>query len=156
MKDSQLTTSSDHPTATQDPSPAAALVQPWSNPPPPPPTSADAEQPRKLGESSKTALFPAAPERTTAAPLKRSRLDAFTTRTLPRRTRSESGSGHRRRHRRLDRGLDDRLVIPGTPLPFDLNNPCIPPLHPPVNQSTLRELELDSILRNPQLRESLI
>lgn len=37
---------------------------------------------------------------------------------------------------------------------IDYSSPHIPPLRPPVNRQTLQELELDSILRNPQLRTS--
>ncbi|KAF8635971.1 hypothetical protein AX15_000135 [Amanita polypyramis BW_CC] len=38
----------------------------------------------------------------------------------------------------------------------DYSSPHIPPLKPPVNRQTLRELELDSIVRNPQLRHDLL
>ncbi|KAK2465251.1 hypothetical protein APHAL10511_002605 [Amanita phalloides] len=39
---------------------------------------------------------------------------------------------------------------------IDFSSPYIPPLKPPVNRQTLQELELDSIIRNPQLRHDLL
>lgn len=40
------------------------------------------------------------------------------------------------------------------PATIDCSSPLIPSLRPPVNRQTLQELELDSIIRNPQLRTS--
>lgn len=37
---------------------------------------------------------------------------------------------------------------------IDLGPPCIPPFLPIPNRETLKELELEAVLRNPQLRES--
>ncbi|KAH7885269.1 T-complex protein 11-domain-containing protein [Phlebopus sp. FC_14] len=39
---------------------------------------------------------------------------------------------------------------------IDLSSPHIPPLHPLINRQTLQELDLGSILRNPQLRHDLL
>lgn len=44
---------------------------------------------------------------------------------------------------------------PSDPVPFipiDTSSPHIPPLQPLINRQTLKELDLDTILRNPQLR----
>lgn len=38
----------------------------------------------------------------------------------------------------------------------DLASPHIPPLHPLINRQTLKELDLSAILRNPQLRTSML
>ncbi|KAG0704216.1 hypothetical protein DFH29DRAFT_912289 [Suillus ampliporus] len=38
--------------------------------------------------------------------------------------------------------------------PVDLSSPHIPSMHPFINRHTLKELDLDSILRNPQLLSS--
>ncbi|KAF6757389.1 T-complex protein 11-domain-containing protein [Ephemerocybe angulata] len=43
-----------------------------------------------------------------------------------------------------------------TSLPFDLNPVPTPPLLPLINRQTLKELDLDAILRNPQLRHDLL
>lgn len=40
--------------------------------------------------------------------------------------------------------------------PVDLSSPHIPAMHPLINRQTLKELDLDSILRNPQLRHDLL
>ncbi|KAG1745915.1 T-complex protein 11-domain-containing protein [Suillus paluster] len=40
--------------------------------------------------------------------------------------------------------------------PVDLSSPHIPSMHPLINRHTLKELDLDSILRNPQLRHDLL
>ena len=39
---------------------------------------------------------------------------------------------------------------------IDLSSPHIPSLHPLINRQTLKELDLSAILRNPQLRTSLL
>jgi len=39
-------------------------------------------------------------------------------------------------------------------IPIDTNSPHIPSLQPLINRQTLKELDLDTILRNPQLRAS--
>ncbi|KAJ6613340.1 T-complex protein 11-domain-containing protein [Mycena sp. CBHHK59/15] len=39
-------------------------------------------------------------------------------------------------------------------IPIDPNSSHIPPLQPPINRNTLKELDLDVIIRNPQLRAS--
>ena len=44
---------------------------------------------------------------------------------------------------------------PPTIPPVDLSSPHIPSMHPLINRQTLKELDLDSILRNPQLRQYL-
>ncbi|KAJ7459835.1 T-complex protein 11-domain-containing protein [Mycena latifolia] len=41
-------------------------------------------------------------------------------------------------------------------IPIDPNSSHIPPLHPPINRNTLKELDLDVIIRNPQLRHDLL
>ncbi|KAJ7175825.1 T-complex protein 11-domain-containing protein [Mycena filopes] len=41
-------------------------------------------------------------------------------------------------------------------VPIDPNSTHIPPVQPPINRSTLRELDLDVIIRNPQLRHDLL
>ncbi|KAG2010203.1 hypothetical protein CC2G_013044 [Coprinopsis cinerea AmutBmut pab1-1] len=41
-------------------------------------------------------------------------------------------------------------------VPFDLNSLPIPPPQPLINRQTLKELDLDAILRNPQLRHDLL
>lgn len=42
---------------------------------------------------------------------------------------------------------------PSSPfIPIDTNSPHIPSLQPLINRQTLKELDLDTILRNPQLR----
>ncbi|KAF7346279.1 Vacuolar ATP synthase subunit B [Mycena sanguinolenta] len=44
-----------------------------------------------------------------------------------------------------------------SPIPMiDLNSAHIPPAHPPINRNTLKELDLDVIIRNPQLRHDLL
>jgi hypothetical protein len=120
----------------------------------------------KLGESSRapflttsnTAAAAAAaavavavaPEPSSPSP-KRLRTHSLsaTSSIVPRRTKSEQQSAAHRRRRRSPR-VDD---VPPVHQQFDLANPCIPSLHPPVNRTTLKELELESILRNPQLRK---
>lgn len=45
--------------------------------------------------------------------------------------------------------------LPPTPQSrVDLTSPHIPSMHPLINRQTLKELDLNSILRNPQLRQS--
>lgn len=46
----------------------------------------------------------------------------------------------------------DQLPSPDVPFIIDSNSPHIPSLQPLINRQTLRELDLDAILRNPQLR----
>jgi hypothetical protein len=113
----------------------------------------------KLGESSKpprlaaTAAGPSSP--------KRPRTDAFAAAYAPRRTKSESSPRRRRRSSRADEQQQQQQLAPdhahplfqGCPFSFNSNSYHIPALHPPVNRTTLKDLELDSILRNPQLRE---
>ncbi|KAJ7784594.1 T-complex protein 11-domain-containing protein [Mycena metata] len=41
-------------------------------------------------------------------------------------------------------------------VPIDPNSTHIPPVHPPINRNTLKELDLDVIIRNPQLRHDLL
>ncbi|KAJ7675858.1 T-complex protein 11-domain-containing protein [Mycena polygramma] len=41
-------------------------------------------------------------------------------------------------------------------VPIDPNSSHIPPVHPPINRNTLKELDLDVIIRNPQLRHDLL
>ncbi|KAJ7670235.1 T-complex protein 11-domain-containing protein [Mycena rosella] len=41
-------------------------------------------------------------------------------------------------------------------IPIDPNSTHIPSLQPPINRSTLKELDLDVIIRNPQLRHDLL
>ncbi|KAJ7780622.1 T-complex protein 11-domain-containing protein [Mycena maculata] len=41
-------------------------------------------------------------------------------------------------------------------IPIDPNSTHIPPLQPPINRNTLKELDLDVIIRNPQLRHDLL
>ncbi|KAJ7644106.1 T-complex protein 11-domain-containing protein [Roridomyces roridus] len=41
-------------------------------------------------------------------------------------------------------------------IPIDPNSAHIPPLLPPINRSTLAELDLEVIIRNPQLRHDLL
>ncbi|KAJ7250899.1 T-complex protein 11-domain-containing protein [Mycena haematopus] len=41
-------------------------------------------------------------------------------------------------------------------IPIDPNSTHIPPVHPPINRNTLKELDLDVIIRNPQLRHDLL
>ncbi|CAK5284199.1 unnamed protein product [Mycena citricolor] len=41
-------------------------------------------------------------------------------------------------------------------VPIDPNSTHIPPLQPPINRHTLKELDLDVIIRNPQLRHDLL
>ncbi|TFK74796.1 hypothetical protein BDN72DRAFT_946910 [Pluteus cervinus] len=41
-------------------------------------------------------------------------------------------------------------------IPIDLNSTHIPPLSPLINRQTLKELDLETILRNPQLRHDLL
>ncbi|KAJ7109704.1 T-complex protein 11-domain-containing protein [Mycena crocata] len=41
-------------------------------------------------------------------------------------------------------------------IPIDPNSTHIPPLQPPINRNTLKELDLDAIIRNPQLRHDLL
>lgn len=50
----------------------------------------------------------------------------------------------------LLRKIPSRVQIPS--ISIDLNSLHIPPMHPLVNRQTLKELDLDAILRNPQLR----
>ncbi|KAF9468539.1 T-complex protein 11-domain-containing protein [Collybia nuda] len=45
-------------------------------------------------------------------------------------------------------------VVPS--IPIDTNSIHIPSLHPLINRQTLKELDLDAILRNPQLRHDLL
>lgn len=44
-------------------------------------------------------------------------------------------------------------LLPSPLPPINLNSPHIPVLLPLINIQTLRELDLNAILRNPQLRE---
>ncbi|KAF8895387.1 T-complex protein 11-domain-containing protein [Infundibulicybe gibba] len=48
----------------------------------------------------------------------------------------------------------DPAAIPH--IPIDSNSPHIPSLQPLINRHTLKELDLDTILRNPQLRHDLL
>ncbi|KAF7797410.1 hypothetical protein EIP86_008605 [Pleurotus ostreatoroseus] len=48
------------------------------------------------------------------------------------------------------------LSAPATPVAPEPAALCIPPLQPPINRVTLKELDLDAILRNPQLRHDLL
>lgn len=48
------------------------------------------------------------------------------------------------------------LQRPARSLPFDLNPLPSPPHLPLINRQTLKELDLDAILRNPQLRHDLL
>ncbi|KAJ7134592.1 T-complex protein 11-domain-containing protein [Mycena epipterygia] len=41
-------------------------------------------------------------------------------------------------------------------IPIDPNSTHIPPHQPPINRNTLKELDLDAIIRNPQLRHDLL
>ncbi|KAF8208914.1 T-complex protein 11-domain-containing protein [Mycena galopus ATCC 62051] len=41
-------------------------------------------------------------------------------------------------------------------IPIDPNSTHIPPAQPPINRNTLKELDLDVIIRNPQLRHDLL
>ncbi|KAF7365245.1 Vacuolar ATP synthase subunit B [Mycena venus] len=41
-------------------------------------------------------------------------------------------------------------------IPIDPNSAHIPPVQPPINRNTLKELDLDVIIRNPQLRHDLL
>ncbi|KAJ6559226.1 T-complex protein 11-domain-containing protein [Mycena vulgaris] len=41
-------------------------------------------------------------------------------------------------------------------IPIDPNSTHIPPLQPPINRNTLKELDLEVIIRNPQLRHDLL
>jgi hypothetical protein len=50
------------------------------------------------------------------------------------------------------RSLAHPLPIAAPPVPIDPNSPHIPSLQPLINRQTLKELDLDAILRNPQLR----
>lgn len=63
-----------------------------------------------------------------------------------------SGSLLHLRESSLTHATDD--VLPA-PIPIDLSSTHIPPLQPLINRQTLKELDLDAILRNPQLRTSL-
>ncbi|PFH53977.1 hypothetical protein AMATHDRAFT_136052 [Amanita thiersii Skay4041] len=47
-------------------------------------------------------------------------------------------------------------AVPFIPPSIDSSSAHIPSLKPPINKQTLRELELESILRNPQLRHDLL
>lgn len=51
--------------------------------------------------------------------------------------------------------LDSPNSLPHIPQSrIDLTSPHIPSMHPLINRQTLKELDLNSILRNPQLRQS--
>ncbi|EIN12618.1 Tcp11-domain-containing protein [Punctularia strigosozonata HHB-11173 SS5] len=49
-----------------------------------------------------------------------------------------------------------RSHSPISPVPVDLSSPYIPCLQPLINRETLKELDLEQILRNPQLRHDLL
>ncbi|KAI0657432.1 T-complex protein 11-domain-containing protein [Cubamyces menziesii] len=46
--------------------------------------------------------------------------------------------------------------VPASPIDPCSVSPHIPPHQPPINRETLKELDLDAILRNPQLRHDLL
>ncbi|KAI0754963.1 T-complex protein 11-domain-containing protein [Daedaleopsis nitida] len=46
--------------------------------------------------------------------------------------------------------------IPSSPIESSTISPHIPPHQPPINRETLKELDLEAILRNPQLRHDLL
>ncbi|KAF8655481.1 hypothetical protein AX16_003039 [Volvariella volvacea WC 439] len=64
-----------------------------------------------------------------------------------------SGSLLNLREAVLTQSIDDALP---SSIPFDINSAHIPPLQPLINRQTLKELDLDSILRNPQLRHDIL
>jgi hypothetical protein len=133
-----------------DPWPSmSSSTTPWAKPVQSPEVSHE----YKLGESSKTPFLAAQQTPCPSSP-KRLRTDAFATPITPRRTKSESGHRRRRRSSRIGSDGLARLVFPDCPPSLNADNPYIPPLQPPVNRTTLKELELESILRNPQLRQS--
>jgi hypothetical protein len=130
------TTNPEAPTVIPEPTPAAGS---WSARP----------SEWKLGESS-TAVSKASP-----SSAKRPRTDSLVAPIAPRRTKSESSPHRRRRLSRTgENGAEHaNLLFPGCPLSFNTDSPSVPSLQPPVNRTTLKDLELDSILRNPQLRK---
>lgn len=50
--------------------------------------------------------------------------------------------------------IDSTTTTSDLPIPFDVTMAQVPSTHPYVSRNTLKELDLDVILRNPQLRES--
>jgi hypothetical protein len=156
---------------SEAPGAAPETVQPFSDPFPdaprrpswpalpglPHPSMWSASLPNAVASSSRATLDISAGS--PSPPLsKRSRRNTVCAPGTPRRTKSDNSGRH---HRQRSSGLHtefsleySREAFPGCPLPFDTSNPHIPSLNPPVNRKTLRELELDAILLNPQLRKS--
>ncbi|KDR82779.1 hypothetical protein GALMADRAFT_151826 [Galerina marginata CBS 339.88] len=72
-----------------------------------------------------------------------------------------SGSLLRERHEpeSYSEGVESAMVVKLLNIsqsPIDFNSPHIPPTKPLINRSTLRELDLDIILRNPVIRHDLL
>lgn len=49
--------------------------------------------------------------------------------------------------------LSSSRSVPASPTESTVVSPHIPPHQPPINRETLKELDLEAILRNPQLRQ---
>jgi hypothetical protein len=160
--------------AVQDPSAAAAPDQLLVDPPPAP-----LEAPRRTAStcwgdanplwtqpSSSAAPPPAlvAAEPPSPSSPKRPRTEIgasipLSPKTPPSPTRKRTRSTPRA-PRRMQRHASApaavaRSVSPPCPCPVDLSSPYIPCLQPLINRETLKELDLEQILRNPQLREFL-